>query len=84
MKYKIAFKKSISRDLKNIGKIQVKRILNKIDKELPSAANKFPELKGKFKGLRKLRIGDYRVVYTIIKDGVLILRIGHRKEVYKG
>lgn len=82
MKYKIAFKKSVSKDLKNIGKEQSKRILNKIEKELPLAANKYSELKGRFKGLRKVRVGDYRIVYTVIKDIVLIVRVGHRKEIY--
>ncbi|MEW5900997.1 MAG: type II toxin-antitoxin system RelE/ParE family toxin, partial [Acidobacteriota bacterium] len=29
------------------------------------------------------RIGDYRVIYVIFRDDVLILRIGHRRDVYK-
>ena len=34
-------------------------------------------------GLRKLRVGDYRVIYRIQGQTVIILKIGHRKEVYK-
>ena len=30
----------------------------------------------------RLRIGDYRVIYAKTRDGVLVLRIGHRKNVY--
>jgi len=40
-------------------------------------------LKGQFAGLRKYRIGDYRVIYAILKEDILILRIGSRKDVYK-
>ena len=40
-------------------------------------------LKGTYKGLNSYRIGDYRIIYTVIKDIVLILKIGHRKEIYK-
>jgi mRNA interferase RelE/StbE len=40
-------------------------------------------LKGKFSGLRKYRVGEYRVIYVIIEKDVIILRIGDRKEVYK-
>jgi mRNA interferase RelE/StbE len=40
-------------------------------------------LKGQFAGLRKYRIENYRVVYVIIDDSALILRIKHRKDVYK-
>ncbi|MGB4782850.1 type II toxin-antitoxin system RelE family toxin [Candidatus Methylomirabilis sp.] len=43
----------------------------------------FPVLKGKFSGLRKYRVGDYRVIYVILEADVVILRIGHRREVYK-
>ena len=81
MKYKVAFKKSVSRDLKKIGKPQAKRILDKIEKELPHQADRYPELKGRFAGLRKYRIGDYRIVFAILNDTALILRIRHRKEV---
>jgi mRNA interferase RelE/StbE len=81
--YNIVYKKSIQRDLKNLPKAEVHRILNQIEKELSENANTYPVLKGRFTGLRKYRIGDYRVIYTILEDEVLILRISHRKDVYR-
>ena len=83
MKYSITFKKSVSRDLKKIDREQVEKILLKIDKELSIKADQYPELKGSFSGLRKCRIGDYRIIFTVINDTVLILRIKHRKDAYK-
>ena len=83
MNYKIAFKKSVVRDLKKIDKEQVKRILNKIEVELPHKAEGLPTLTGRFSGLRKFRVGDFRVIFSIIGDKALVLRIRHRKEVYK-
>ncbi len=83
MQYKIALKKSVSRDLKKIDKEQVDKILKKIEKELSIKAPQYPKLKGSFSGLRKCRIGDYRVIFTIINDTVLILRIKDRKNAYK-
>jgi mRNA-degrading endonuclease RelE of RelBE toxin-antitoxin system len=35
------------------------------------------------KGYFKLRIGDYRVVYSKKQDAVLILRIRNRSKVYR-
>jgi mRNA interferase RelE/StbE len=81
--YKIAFKKSVARDLKKIGKKQSTKILNKIEKELSTKAGEFPELKGQFSGLRKCRMGNYRIIFAIINDTVLVTRIRHRKEAYK-
>lgn len=83
MTYKIAFKKSVARDLKKIGRKQSTKILDKIESELPTKADKCSELKGQFLGLRKCRIGNYRIIFTIINDTVLITRIRHRKEAYK-
>ena len=83
MSFKIAFKKSVVRDLKKIDKDQTARILNRIDEELPEKAETFPALSGKFSGLRKFRVGDYRVIYSIIEDTALILRISHRRDAYR-
>lgn len=83
MSYKIAFKKTVARDLKKIDKNIADKILQKIEQELPDKADTFPALKGKFAGLRKFRVGNYRVVYSIIDDTAIILRIGHRREVYR-
>lgn len=83
MSYKIAFKKSVSRDLKKIGKDQAERILREIEEKLPEKADTFPSLTGRFTGLRKFRVGDYRVIYAIIEDTALILRISHRRESYR-
>ncbi|MBA7658167.1 hypothetical protein ES703_66115 [subsurface metagenome] len=83
MSYKIAFKKSVARDLKRIDRDQAERILRKIEQELPEKAETFPALTGKFSGLRKFRVGDYRVVFSILGDTALILRISHRREAYR-
>jgi len=82
--YRIAYKKSVGRDLKNLSKAEAQRILDQIEAELSCKPDASPVLKGRFAGLRKYRVGDYRVIYAIIGDDVLILRIGHRREVHRG
>ncbi|MBW1841322.1 MAG: type II toxin-antitoxin system RelE/ParE family toxin [Deltaproteobacteria bacterium] len=83
MSYKLAFKKSVARDLKKLSKDDAKRILDKIEQALPERADTFPLLTGKFAGLRKFRIGDYRVIYTLTKNTALVLRISHRRDAYR-
>ena len=34
-------------------------------------------------GYRKLRAGDYRIIYKLAKKKIIVLKIGHRKEVYQ-
>ena len=82
MVYKIEYKSSVSHDLKRLDKNAVKRILKDLEETLTDDPNAGIPLTGQFKGLFKLRIGDYRVIYLKTGDGVLILRIGHRGAVY--
>jgi len=81
--YNIVYKKSVQRDLKMFSKAEARRVLIQIEEGLSENADTYPVLKGQFTGLRKYRIGDYRVIYAVLGDDVLVLRIGHRKEVYK-
>ncbi len=83
MAYNITYKKSVRRDLKKLSKQEVGRILDQIEEELSKKADAYPALKGRFSGLRKYRVGDHRVIFAILGDDVLILRIGHRRDVYK-
>ena len=34
-------------------------------------------------GSYRFRIGYYRVIFDLEKDDIVVLRIGHRKEIYK-
>ena len=83
MSYNITFKKSVFKDLSRLPKQEALKILDKIDQELPKNADKFPMLRGKFKGMRRFRVGDYRIIFIILDKDVVILRIYHRKDVYK-
>jgi mRNA interferase RelE/StbE len=81
--YNIVYKTSVERDLKSLSKVEAAKILAKIEGGLARKPETSPVLKGRFIGLRKYRVGDYRVIYAILGDDVLILRIGHRCEVYR-
>jgi mRNA interferase RelE/StbE len=60
---------------------------NKIKRAVEERLATHPDLYGKplrrsLKGYRKLRVGDYRVVFRIAKNTVKILVIRHRSAVY--
>ena len=40
-------------------------------------------MKHELKGLYKLRIGDYRLLYSVREDMLIIEDVGHRSEVYE-
>jgi len=35
-------------------------------------------------GSYKFRVGDYRVIFDLEGDEIIVLRVGHRKEIYQG
>jgi mRNA interferase RelE/StbE len=80
---KVSYKASVERDLKRLDRQEARKILNRIEGELGGNPDKGEPLKGVYQGLYRYRIGDYRVIYAKTVDGVLVLRIGHRRDVYR-
>ena len=84
MLYSIKIKQSALKELQKIGKNDRGRIVEAID-ELAENTHVGKVLKGHFSGLRRIRVGLYRVVYEINQGDVLVLvlRVAHRKKVYR-
>ena len=83
MASRVIYKASVAGDLRRLDKPVVARVLTKLERILSAKPDVGIPLIGEFRGLFKYRIGDYRVIYAKTPDGVLVLRIGHRKDVYR-
>ena len=83
MTVKIFYKASVRRDVRKIDPRSVDRILREIRDVLADSPRSGEALQGEFTGLYKLRVGDYRVIYALLEEGVLVLRIGHRNKAYE-
>jgi len=71
--------------MKRLPKKDLRRIKKKIDglaQNLPDPAT--TKMKGN-NPFHKVRTGDYRIVYQIFQDRlvILVVKVGHRKDVYK-
>ena len=88
MNWTVIYHQDIEDDLESVGPSAARRIMRAIDAKLIKAPSQFgTPLSGNLSGFRKLRIGDYRVVYQVIDATVtvLVLAVGPRrdKEIYK-
>jgi mRNA interferase RelE/StbE len=88
MAWKIEFEQEADRELARIDRQQAKRILKYLFERIatPEDPRRFGEaLKFNLSGFWKYRIGNYRVVCDIQDETVtvLVLRVGHRRKVYK-
>jgi len=72
------------RDLERLDRQVIQRILRKLNWFSLNFARVVPEpLAGEFKGTYKLRVGDWRIIYTAEGDKIAIQCIGHRGDIYK-
>lgn len=82
--YSLKIKQSAVKALAKIDKPNRLRLIQAID-ALSGAPHKGESMKGEMTGLRRIRVGDYRVIYEVAERELLILviRIGHRRDVYR-
>ena len=85
--YRIEFSNFVAKELEKIYKADKKlysRFITAIE-ALKINPYQGKQLKGRFAGDYSLRIGDYRAIYTVRKDKLIvyIIDLGHRREVYR-
>lgn len=83
--YELVFRKSVAKDLRNLPKRDLQRVLSRIDtladEPRPAGAEK---LSGR--ELYRIRQGQYRIVYEIADQCLIVtvVRVGHRRDIYRG
>ena len=84
MPFLIQIKGTALKDLRRINTQDRERLASAIDKleENPYVG---AALKGALTGLRRIRVGNYRVVYEIQEQEliVLVVRVAHRGDAYR-
>lgn len=73
-----------TKDVAKLNRDVAKRIQRAIENRLTIEPQRYGEpLRRTLKGYWKLRVGDYRVVFRIVKNEVWIFAIMHRRDVYE-
>ncbi len=83
MKYKLVYTHRASRDIRKLEENVKKRIgkaLKKYEEEPLKYASKLTDTA---LGTYRFKIGDYRVIFDIENEEIVVLRIGHRKDIYR-
>lgn len=84
MSYRVLVKRSAAKALQRLEQQDRERLVRAIDRlaDEPQAGG---VLKGEFSGLRRLRVGVYRIVYEVHESvlTVLVVRIAHRRDAYR-
>jgi len=85
MKYVIKFRPAVEKDIRHLPQkelIRIKRKIESLAENLPDRST--TKMKGN-NNFHKVRVGDYRIVYEIHDDVlvILVVKIGNRKDIYK-
>ena len=81
-KYKLIFTREFLRRLRRLNRSTQVRVLREIKTlEINPFAGK--RLRGRLSGLLSLRVGNYRIIYQVSEERIVIRTIGHRKTIYE-
>jgi len=84
--YRIEYLRSVvTDDIPSLSKSAQRQLRRAIERKLATHPFELGKpLRYSLRGARRLRVGDYRVIYRIEPpDVVLVVKIGHRREVYE-
>jgi mRNA interferase RelE/StbE len=83
--YNVVFDDKVIKDFKKIDKTWQKKIIQTIKKKLVNDPFVGKKLVGDLSPFYSLRVGNYLLIYEIIKHElvVTVIHIKHRKNVYK-
>jgi mRNA interferase RelE/StbE len=84
--YRIEYLRSVvTDDIPALPKSAQRQLRRAIEQKLPAHPFELGKpLRYSLRGARRLRVGDYRVIYRIEPaDLVVVVKIGHRREVYE-
>lgn len=79
--YQIELMPRAIKDLKDLPKLDVKKVIEKI-KVLENGLSGDTKKLTNFSPEYRLRVGNYRVLFEIENHKIIIYRIKHRKEIY--
>ena len=82
MKFKVIWDKKAKDALDKLEIVFARRIIIKVGELSENPFSKdIKRLKGE--SSFRLRVGDYRVIFDIVRDAIIILQVEHRKNIYE-
>ena len=83
MKYSLAYTRRAIKDIQRLEDKTRKRIGNALLRYSENPFNYSEKLTDSKLGNYRFRIGDYRVIFDLEATDIVVLRVGHRKEIYR-
>ncbi|MEI8232758.1 MAG: type II toxin-antitoxin system RelE/ParE family toxin [bacterium] len=83
MQHILLYTKSSVKDIKKLDTIGKKRLKKKLELLATDPLHYSKKLIHSDLGSYRYRVGDYRIIFDLDGKNIVILRVGHRHEIYK-
>jgi len=83
LKYRLAYTHRAVRDIRGLEENVKKRIGKALKRYVEEPLKYASKLTDPALGTYRFRIGDYRVVFDIEDEEIVVLRVGHRRDIYR-
>jgi len=83
VKYRLVYTQRAVRDIGKLEENIKKRIGKTLTRYLDTPFDYAESLTDSSLGSYRFRVGDYRIIFDIEGRDIVVLRVGHRRELYK-
>lgn len=82
MAYRLVYTKRAVKDIKKLDVVAKQRLKKALEKLALSPFDHATKLTDSKIGQYRFRVGNHRVVFDLVGEEIIILRVGHRCEIY--
>lgn len=83
MKFRIIYTKRAAKDISGLAPDVKERLKEALEGYSEAPLHYARKMADPFLGNYRFRIGDYRVIFDLEGDEIVVLRVGHRRDIYR-
>lgn len=84
MEHKLVYTPRATRDIAKLDQVTQERIKKTLERYKESPFDHSRRMVNPALGSYRFRIGEYRVIFDVEDNRIVVLRVGHRREIYRG
>lgn len=83
MPYTLVYTRTAAKDIAKLDVVAKKRLKKKLELLTNNPLFYSKKLINSLLGTYRYRVGDYRVIFDLVDSETVVLRVGHRREIYR-
>ncbi len=83
MAYKLVYTKKACDDIRKLDQLAQKRLAKKLEVFSQAPLEYAKKNHDPLLGAYRFRVGDYRIIFDLHGKEIVILKVGHRREIYR-